>query len=128
MSGASSGLARRIEVTQATVPPPVRLDDKAPGSERSQNAHKGRDFGHLRVFQKLDRRRAVTQQRLRPLDDCRWTYTELVPTPRRTMRLTIKAASVATAAALLFVPATASAQGSAPEDVPPDFGSETNPG
>jgi len=44
------------------------------------------------------------------------------------MRLTIKAASVATAAALLFVPSTASAQGSAPEDVPPDYGSETNPG
>jgi len=44
------------------------------------------------------------------------------------MRLTTKAATVATAAALLLVPSSASAQGTAPEDVPPDYGSETNPG
>jgi len=42
------------------------------------------------------------------------------------VRLTIKAATVATAAALLFVPSVASAA-TAPEDVPPDYSSDANP-
>lgn len=44
------------------------------------------------------------------------------------MRFTTNAAVLASAATLLLVPAGASAQGGSPEDVPPDYGSESNPG